>query len=98
MAEPFLRGRDGGGHTDSPVVVYGTSWCAATQTVRRYLDRHAIPYVFRDMDSDPQAVDQVRWWTGGYASHPILQIGGDVLVEPNTAELQRALAENGLIE
>jgi hypothetical protein len=34
---------------------------------------------------------------GGYASHPTLQIGGDILVEPTMEELKWALAQNGLI-
>jgi hypothetical protein len=34
----------------APVVVYGTSWCAASQMVRRYLDRLGIPYVYRDLE------------------------------------------------
>jgi mycoredoxin len=97
MLEPFSRRRDWVSPTNIAVSVYGTSWCAATQMVRRYLDRHGIPYIYRDMESDPQAAKQVRWWTGGHASHPTLQIGGDVLVEPSTVELQTALAENGLI-
>ncbi len=80
-----------------PVVVYGTSWCAATQMVRRYLDRMGIPYEFRNMDTDPAAANQVRWWTGGYASHPTLQIGGDILVEPSMDELQWTLSQNGLL-
>ena len=81
----------------APVVVYGTQWCAATQMVRRYLDRMGIPYVFRDMDRDEAAANQVKWWTGGYASHPTLQIGGDILVEPTMDELKWTLAQNGLI-
>ncbi len=81
----------------APVVVYGTQWCAATQMVRRRLDRLGIPYVYRDMDDEPSAAAQVRWWTGGYASHPTLQIGGQILVEPSTQELQWALAREGLI-
>ncbi len=83
--------------TSDRVVVYGTQWCAATQMVRRYLDRLGIPYVFRDMDRDAAATNQVKWWTGGYASHPTLQIGGDILVEPTMDELQWTLAQNGLI-
>ncbi len=79
------------------VTVYGTTWCAQTQMVRRFLDRNGIPYTFRDMDRDASAADQVRWWTGGYASHPTLQIGGDILVEPTMDELQWALSQNGLI-
>ncbi len=81
----------------APVIVYGTQWCAATMMVRRFLDRSGIPYVFRDMDRDEVATNQVRWWTGGYASHPTVQIGGSILVEPTISELQRTLAQNGLI-
>ena len=32
------------------VVVYGTRWCAATQYVRRFLDRNNVTYSFRDLD------------------------------------------------
>lgn len=85
------------GISAAPVVVYGTRWCAATQMVRRTLDRHGIPYTYRDMDNDPAAERQVRWWTGGYTSHPTVQVGGDILVEPTSAELQRSLVRNGLI-
>jgi mycoredoxin len=81
----------------APVVVYGTSWCAATQMVRRYLDREGIPYVFRDMDRDPQAAAQVKWWNGGYASHPTVQVGGQILVEPSTQELRWALSQEGIL-
>jgi mycoredoxin len=79
------------------VVVYGTRWCAATQFVRRYLDRQGVTYTYRDLDSDPEAAKQVRWWTGGYLSHPTVQIGGDILVEPMSNELQAVLSRNGLL-
>ena len=79
------------------VVVYGTGWCAATQRVRRYLDRLGVPYTYRDMERDPSAASRVQWWTGGYASHPTIQIGGDILVEPSLDEIDQALARNGLI-
>jgi mycoredoxin len=79
------------------VVVYGTKWCGATQAARRYLDRYGVPYQFRDMDADPEAKKRVKWWTGGYASHPTVQVGGDILVEPAMNELNAALERNGLI-
>ncbi len=80
-----------------PVEVYGTSWCAATQMVRRYLDRMGIPYVYHDIERDPAAANRVRWWTGGYLSHPTVAIGGDILVEPSIEELESALAEHELV-
>jgi mycoredoxin len=79
------------------VVVYGTRWCAATQYVRRFLDRNNVTYSFRDLDRDQEAADQVRWWTGGNLSHPTIQIGGEILVEPLSNEIQFTLQEKGLI-
>ncbi len=84
-------------HSTTPVVVYGTSWCAATQMVRRYLDRLGVPYVYRDMEYDLAAARQVKWWTGGSLSHPTIQIGGQVLVEPSLDELDWTLNEAGII-
>ena len=81
----------------APVVVYGTSWCAASQMVRRYLDRLNIPYIYRDMDYDPAASRQVKWWTGGAFSHPTVQIGGQVLVEPSLDEVDWALSRVGML-
>ncbi len=81
---------------DIPVIVYGTDWCAQTMQVRRYLDRLGIPYRYVNLERDPQATERVRWWTGGYASHPTVYIGGEVLVEPTIGELEWALARSGL--
>ena len=80
-----------------PVVVYGTSWCAASQRLRRYLDRLGISYYFRDMEYDPEAARRVQWWTGGKASHPTVQIGGQVLVEPSLDEIDWVLSRHGLM-
>lgn len=79
------------------IVVYGTRWCAASQTVRRYMDRLGLPYIYRDMENDLDAARRVQWWTGGTFSHPTLQIGGQILVEPSLDELDRALRRVGII-
>ena len=79
------------------VTLFGTEWCAATQMVRRYLDRMGIAYAYRDMDADDEAESQVRWWSGGDASHPTLLVGSDILIEPNLAEIESALVKNGLL-
>ena len=79
------------------VVVYGTRWCAATQYVRRFLDRNDVSHTFRDLDRDPEAADQVHFWTGGYLSHPTVQISGDILIEPLSNEIQSSLEKNQLV-
>ena len=83
--------------TNINVVVYGTRWCASTQDVRRFLDRNDVAHTYRDIDRDSEAADQVRWWTGGYLSHPTIQIGGDILVEPLSNEIRASLEKNKII-
>jgi mycoredoxin len=78
------------------VEVYGTNWCADTQKVRRHLDRQGVPYAYRNMEDDLAAARQVRWWTGGSLSHPTVQIGGQILVEPSLNELDWALDNFGI--
>ncbi len=85
------------GESEQTVVVYGTRWCAATQYVRRYLDRNDVSHSFRDIDRDQAAADQVRWWTGGYLSHPTVKISSDILVEPLSNEILSALEKNNLV-
>jgi len=79
------------------VLVYGTNWCAQTMAARRMLERLGVPYRYLDIERDGEALSQVRWWTGGYASHPTLYIDGEVLVEPTMREMQAALAQHGLV-
>ena len=88
---------DAGQENGNTVVVYGTRWCAATQYVRRYLDRNNVTHTFRDIDRDKEAADQVRWWTGGYLSHPTVKIVSDILVEPLSNEIQSSLEKNHLV-
>lgn len=88
---------DAGQENGNTVVVYGTRWCAATQYVRRYLDRNNVTHTFRDIDRDKEAADQVRWWTGGYLSHPTVKIASDILVEPLSNEIQSSLEKNQLV-
>lgn len=81
----------------APIVVYGTSWCAATQMVRRYLDRLGVPYRYVDIEADLNAAARLRWMTGGSLSHPTVTVAGEVLVEPSLDELDRALSRVGVI-
>jgi mycoredoxin len=65
--------------------------------VRRHLDRLGIPYEYVDLDQSPEAVTQLKWLTGGYASHPTVVVAGEVLVEPSLRELDWALSRVGLL-
>lgn len=94
---PYARGGAGRrAYSRSPIQLFGRRWCAHTQMLRRYLDRAGVPYVYRDMDLEPAALQQVRWWTG-MEVNPVLYIDGEVLVEPGVAEVSYALRRHAVI-
>jgi mycoredoxin len=78
------------GYSPRPLQLYGRRWCAHTQMLRRYLDRLEVPYIYHDMDREPAALAQVRWWTG-MDVNPVLYIDGMILVEPSLGEVNQAL-------
>jgi mycoredoxin len=79
-----------------PVVVYGRRWCGLSQMVRRHLDRVGIDYEYVDLDLHPEAESRLSWLTGGRVHSPVVQVGGEVLVQPSIGELQWALSRSGV--
>ena len=63
--------------------------------IHRHLERLGIPHRYVDLEHDPVAGAELRWWSGGRMSHPTVSIGGALLVEPTLDELDGALAEAG---
>jgi mycoredoxin len=82
--------------TDVPLTVYGRRWCGISQMVRRYLDRLGVPYQYVDLDQQPEIASRLAWMTGGRVRSPTIQIGDQLLVQPSTQELSRALARYGV--
>lgn len=83
------------GYGREPIQLFGKRWCAHTQMLRRYLDRTGIPYVYRDMERDLSAANQVRWWTGAEIN-PVLYVDGEVLVEPSLNEVAWTLQRHAI--
>lgn len=84
------------GYSRVPIQLFGKGWCAQTQMLRRALDRAGVPYVYRDMERDPRAAQQVRWWTG-MEVNPVLYVDGEVLVEPGLQEVNWALRRHAIV-
>jgi mycoredoxin len=82
--------------TEVPLTVYGRQWCGISQMVRRYLDRLGVPYEYVDLDRNPEIASQLAWMTGGRVRSPTIRIGDQLMVQPSTQELARALARYGV--
>ncbi len=81
----------------SEVRVYGTDWCEDTQHTRESLDGMGVGYDYIDIEKDAEAAQYVRDMNGGQQVTPTVNIMGEILVEPNDAELGAALRSTGLM-
>jgi hypothetical protein len=63
-------------------------------------EKHAISVmhgIVRRLDQHPEIASQLAWVTGGRVHSPTIRIGDQLLVQPSTQELHRALARYGVI-
>jgi mycoredoxin len=97
MTAPAYAHRGARSTTGIPLTVYGRRWCGISQMIRRYLDRLGVPYQYVDMDQHPEVEQQLAWLTGGRVRSPTIALGDQLLVQPSTQELTRALARRGMI-
>ena len=52
-----------------------------------------VPYEEVDIEEVPEAGAQLEQWTGGYRTVPTFDIDGQIVVDFNRRELDRALAD-----
>ena len=79
------------------VIVYGASWCEDTEATLKDLDSLGVPYEYVDVEGDPPAQAWVKQQNGGKQKTPTLDLAGQVLVEPDREELEKALRGAGLL-
>jgi mycoredoxin len=76
----------------TPIIVYATDWCWDCRRVRKYLDRHAVPYQWINIDRDKPAEQYVIQTNRGNRSVPtVLFPDGSTLTEPSNAQLEQKL-------
>lgn len=79
-------------NSSNQIIMYGTVWCGDTRRARAFLDQHEIPYVWIDIDKDPQARKHLEALNNGFRSVPTLVFpDGSKLVEPNALQLAEKL-------
>jgi mycoredoxin len=78
---------------EAQIKVYGTTWCPDCIRAKRVLADHHTPYVWINIEENPEAVAYVEKVNHGLRSVPTIVFpDGTVLVEPGNAELSQKLA------
>ena len=73
--------------------MYSRPGCPDVARASYFLRQRGLSWDEINIDADPDAEAQVTAWVGRAAT-PTLWIGETMLVEPNGAEIDAALAEN----
>jgi glutaredoxin 3 len=77
------------------ITIYSAPWCAFCHMAKHYLDGLKIPYKDIDVDSDPNAAQELVAKTG-QAGIPVIEIGGKTIIGFNKPAIDAALEENKL--
>jgi len=79
------------------VVIYGSDWCGYTQRTLRELKSLGVDFRYVDVDDDPEAEQRIAGWNNGRSIRPTLDIGGDILVNPDATRLREVLVAHGAL-
>jgi thioredoxin reductase (NADPH) len=73
---------------DSPLVVYGASWCPDCRRAKQFLTSHRIPFTWIDLETEPDQVAEVESRNDGKRIIPTIVFpDGSFLAEPSNDEL-----------
>ena len=81
----------------SSLTLYGADWCPDCRRSKRLLDRLAVPYDYRDVELDEEAIAQAVAISGRQSIPVIVFPDGHHLVEPSDPQLRADLEAAGLI-
>jgi len=82
--------------TGSAVVIYGASWCGPCHQAQAYLRERGIPFIYKDVETDPNAPREMQSKLAVAGMHagsiPVIDVHGKILVGFDARALDRALA------
>lgn len=81
--------------SDSPFVMYSTSWCGYCRRLKGTLNREGIVFDEVNIEEDPAAADEVMRLNEGNATVPTLVFAdGTALTNPTPAQVKEKVQQN----
>jgi len=80
-----------GPEPEADIVMYCTTWCPGCRQARAFFKANNIPFTEVDITRDRAAAARVRGWANGNETTPTFNIRGQILVDYNERELEKAL-------
>jgi mycoredoxin len=79
--------------TADQIILYGALWCPGVRMTRALLDRHGVVYLYRDIDRDEGAMDELLALRGkAWVVPTLVLLDGTILDNPSNRELTKRLS------
>jgi glutaredoxin 3 len=80
----------------APITIYSADWCAFCHAAKDYLDKRGIPYVEKNVESDPtfaqESVDK-----SGQTGIPVIDIDGQIIIGFDRPKIDAILKDKKLV-
>jgi len=78
-----------------PVIVYGAEWCAFCHVAMHYFDKIGVKYEYRDVDTNPEWLNDVIT-KSGQTGIPVLDFDGTIVVGFDRPKIDATVAAQKL--
>jgi glutaredoxin 3 len=78
------------------ITVYSADWCGFCHMVKQYFDKLGVKYEEKNVESDPQALNE-SVQKSGQRGIPVIDIDGTIIVGFNRPAIDQALQAKKLI-
>jgi glutaredoxin 3 len=78
------------------IAVYSADWCGFCHMVKQYFDKLGVKYEEKNVESDPQALNE-SVQKSGQRGIPVIDIDGTIIVGFNRPAIDQALQAKKLI-
>lgn len=72
-------------------ILYGAHWCPDTHRVKQWMGEHNLTYQWRNVDDGQEVVDEMLQKTDGTHLTPVLDVDGEILINPDESKLKETL-------
>jgi glutaredoxin len=85
-------------NSETPVIIYSTTWCAFCKTEEEYLDKLGVKHITKDIEADKEAYEELMKKSGGsFTGVPVTDIAGELILGFDRPKIDATLKAKNLV-
>lgn len=83
--------------SQSPIIIYSTTWCAFCKTEKQWLEKLGYPFIVKDVEEDKAAYEELMAKNGGtFSGVPVTDVAGDIILGFDRPKIEAAIKSHGI--